>query len=131
VLARVCVALVAVAVLGWLGVMERDARLQARGLEAASRLDVAGNPARAEASFRGARLLNPDTAPDLSRALVHRAAGRQREAAALVEDVLRREPDNLTAWSVLYTMTRGRDAAAARRALAARRRLDPVNARPR
>src|SRR5688572_4301475 len=101
--------------------MERDARLQARGVEAAGRLDVPGNAARAEAAFRDARLLTPDTAPDVGRALVLQARGRSAAAAALLEDVVRREPDNLTAWGVLYEVARSRDADAARRALAARR----------
>jgi hypothetical protein len=48
---------------------------------------------------------------------------------ALVERVLRREPDNLTAWGQLYGLSIGVDPAAERRALAARARLDPLNAR--
>jgi hypothetical protein len=46
---------------------------------------------------------------------------------ALLEDVLRREPDNLTAWRVLMLLSPD----AAGRALAAQRRLDPVNVRRR
>ena len=45
-LARLIVGLVALLVLAWLGVMERDTRLQHRGIEAAGRLRVAGNEAR-------------------------------------------------------------------------------------
>jgi hypothetical protein len=126
---RVAVIVVAAAVLAWLGVMERDARLQARGVAAAGRLDVPGNGARADAALRGARLLNPDTAPDVGRALVLQARGRSREAAGVLEAVVGREPDNLTAWGVLFAVTRASDPAIARRALAARRRLDPVGAR--
>jgi hypothetical protein len=126
---RVAVIVVAAAVLAWLGVMERDARLQARGVAAAGRLDVPGNAARADAAFRGARLLNPDTAPDVGRALLLQARGRSREAAGVLEAVVRREPDNLTAWGVLFAVKRASDPATARRALAARRRLDPVGAR--
>ncbi len=54
--------------------------------------------------------------------------GREREAAALLERVVEREPDNLTAWGLLLAFARERDPAAARRALAARRRLDPLRA---
>jgi len=126
---RVAVALVAVLVLGWLAVMERDTRLQERGIKASGRLGVAGNEARADKAFRDARFLNPDTTPDLGRAVMYLARERRPEAAALLRDVVRREPDNVTAWSVLYVVTRERDPAAARRALAQRRRLDPLAAR--
>ena len=129
--ARIAVAVVAVAAIAWLAVMERNVRLQARGVEASNQLVVPGNAARAEAAFRDARLLNPDTMPDLGRAYVYQARGRRREAAALLSDIVRREPDNLTAWGVLYSLTRRSDPATARRALAAQARLDPVSARRR
>ena len=128
---RVGVALVAALVLGWLAVMERDTRLQERAIKASGRLGVAGNEARADAAFRSARFLNPDTTPDVGRAVMYLARERRPAAAALLRDVLRREPDNLTAWSVLYGVTRQSDPATARRALAARKRLDPLAARRR
>ena len=128
---RVAVGVVAVLVLGWLAVMERDTRLQQRGIEASGRLGVAGNEARADKAFRDARFLNPDTTPDVGRAVMYLARERRSEAAAVLRDVLRREPDNLTAWSVLYGVTRQSDPATARRALAARKRLDPLAARRR
>jgi predicted Zn-dependent protease len=126
---RVAVALVAVAVIAWLGVMERDTRLRARGVATAGQLNSPGDRARAESDLRGARFLNPDTTPDVDRAALYLGDGRPRAAVALLEDVVRREPENRTAWAVLYGFARGRDAAAAGRALAALRRLDPVNAR--
>ena len=129
--ARAVVAAVAVLVLAWLAVMERDTRLQASGRAAAQRLEVPGNAARAERAFRDARLLNPDTTPDLSRALVLRATGRLEAATALLADVVAREPDNLIAWGALATFARGHDAEAVARALAARRRLDPLSVRSR
>jgi predicted Zn-dependent protease len=128
---RAAVALVAVLVLGWLAVMERDTRLQERAIKASGRLSVAGNEARADAAFRAARFLNPDTTPDVGRAVMYLARERRPAAAALLRDVLGREPDNLTAWSVLYGVTRQSDPATARRALAARKRLDPLAARRR
>jgi len=131
VVARVLVLALAVPVVAWLAVLERDTRLQARGTAAAQRLEQPGNAARAERAFRDARLLMPDTAPDVSRAFLYRATDRQDAAVALVEDVLGREPENLTAWGVLATFARGHDAGAVARALAARRRLDPLSARRR
>jgi hypothetical protein len=126
---RIATVFVALIVLAWLGVMERDRRLQARGMTTAGNLRTAADVARAEADLRAARLLNPDTMPDISRALVYRFADRSEDAIALVEDVLSREPDNRAAWGGLLALTRDRDPVAAERARAALQRLDPVNAR--
>jgi predicted Zn-dependent protease len=122
---RVLVAVVAVAVLAWLGVMERAARLQAEGVAATARHDFDA----AESSFRSARWLNPDTTADVQRAYVYALSSRPRQGAALLEDVVRREPENRSAWGVLEDITRASDPATARRARAALNRLDPVNAR--
>jgi predicted Zn-dependent protease len=122
---RVAVAIAAVLALSWLAVMELDVRRQANGVSAAQRQDFIA----ADADFRAARTLNPDTAPDVSRAFLYERTGRHAQAAAALEDVLRREPDNLTAWGLLFTFTKNHDRATAERALAARRRLDPVSAR--
>jgi hypothetical protein len=129
--ARIAVALVAIVVLAWLGVMERDRRLFERGAATAGNLRTAADVSRADADLRGARFLNPDLLPDVTRALVYRYDGRHREAIALVEDVVREEPENRGAWGGLLTLAQGRDPAAAERARAALRRLDPINARPR
>jgi hypothetical protein len=127
--ARVAVAVVAVLVLGWLAVMERDLRLQDAGTAA---LRPGSPPAALVAAaddLRAARLLNPDPAPDVNLALVQRAQGEPRRALATIEDVVAREPDNLQAWAILAVLARGQDDGAVERALAARRRLDPLNAR--
>jgi predicted Zn-dependent protease len=131
VLARVAVGLVAIVALAWLAVMERDARLQAQAVAASGRLDVPGNAERAESAFRRARSLSPDTAPDVGRALLYLALERRTDATTLLEDVLSREPENLTAWAVLFNVARGHDPATAERARAARRRLDPIGAQAR
>ena len=130
-IARVAVAAVAVAVLAALGLSERNARLQAEGVAAAGQLRIAGNAASAAADLRAARLLNPDTAPDVNRAVVLRAQGKTRTAIALLDDVLRREPDNIRAWALLSQVAPRDDRAVARRVAAARRRLDPLGARAR
>jgi hypothetical protein len=117
---RVVLALVAVVVLAWLVVMERDTRLQAQALK---------TPARAEPDLRHATFLNPDTSPTLLRALIYLGEHDRRRALATVESVLRREPDNSDAWGELLLIARGYDASALRRAQAAARRLDPIGAR--
>jgi predicted Zn-dependent protease len=118
---RVAVAALAVVLVAWLGVMERDHRLFTRGNGAATFR-------AADSDLRAARLLNPDSGPDLIRAIRLQRAGRWQQALATVEPVLRREPDNLYAWNTLGTVARGHDPAAFLRAQAAARRLDPLNA---
>jgi hypothetical protein len=119
---RVALALVAVVIIVWLGVLLRDTRLLNRGL---------GVPDAREAQkdLRAARLLNPDTAPDAARGLRFGVAGDRRRALAVYENVARREPDNFYVWGAILTLVRGRDAATQRRALAALRRIDPLDAR--
>jgi len=125
VIARVAVAGVAVAVIAWLGVMERDTRLLARADHAAQARDYAA----ADRDLRDADTLSADTTADLRRAFLAQATRRGDEARALLEDVVRREPDNLTAWGLLLTFSREADPAAAERARAQIRRLDPLRAR--
>jgi uncharacterized membrane-anchored protein len=125
--ARLAVVLVAIVVLAWLVVMERDARLQARGLGHVR----ARQSAPAYNDLRRAGFLNPDSTPKLSRALILFGQGESRRAAALLEDVLRHEPKNISAWGELYVITKKGDPATARRATAALRRLDPLDAQSR
>jgi predicted Zn-dependent protease len=120
--ARVAVAAIAVVVLAWLGVMERDHQLFTRG-------NSAPTFSSAESDLRAARLLNPDSGPDLILAIRLRRVGRWHDALATVERVLRREPENLYAWNTLGSVAQGHDSAAVQRARAAARRLDPLNAR--
>lgn len=122
-IARIAVGFVAVLVLAWLGVMERDARIQSRALA------EAGKPpaGRAYRDFRRARLLNPDTAPDVLIALLDSVHERHRQAIARLEDVVRREPENLFAWTRLYGIAHGIGDPADRRAYAAMHRLDPLD----
>jgi hypothetical protein len=127
--ARAGLAVVAVLVLAWLAVMERDLRLRESGVDALRPGASAAQLAAAERDLERARLLNPDSAPDVSLALLQRARGEPEHALRAIEAVVRREPDNLRAWATLELLARGRDAAAVERAVAARRRLDPVNAR--
>jgi hypothetical protein len=119
---RVALAALAILVIAWLGVMERDHLLFTRGVKATTF-------ARADADLRAAGLLNPDSASDLFRAARLKGAGRWHEALATVEGVLQREPDNLFAWNALALVAQGRDSVAVRRARAAARRLDPRGAR--
>jgi hypothetical protein len=130
VLARLAVAVVAVLAIGWLVVMERDARLYERGIAAGGSLDDPATIARAEQDFRDARLLTPDRTADVGRSLILWTVGRSTEARAVLEDVVRSEPDNLSAWTALGWVNDGEDAALQRRVEAEVRRLDPLSGGP-
>ena len=122
-LARAGVALVAVLVIAYSAVLLRDTRLQERATETAQ---TGGEAAAAARDYEAARLLNPDTAPDVGRAFALQAQRRAREAVAVVEDVVRREPENLTAWRLLSVLTVELDPARSRQAAARARALDPI-----
>ena len=126
--ARIAVAAVAVLVLAWLALMLRDWRLQEDGAAALRPGSTPARLAQADRDLKASRLLNPDPAPDMNLALLASARGQSGRALAGIEDVVRREPDNLSAWAILAVLARD-DAAARERAFAARRRLDPLNAR--
>ena len=128
---RVAVAVLAVVVIGWLAVMERDARLYDRAIATGGKLDNPATIERAESDLRGARWLSPDRTPDLSRAFILANLGRRAEALALAQDVVRAEPDSLEAWDALRYVNDGKDPALARRAEAEVARLDPLSQRGR
>jgi hypothetical protein len=127
VLARVIVAVVAVAAIGWLAVMERNVRLYERGIAVRELVDEE-SIARAEDDLEAARLLTPDRTADVGRALLLWTTGREPEARVVLEDVVRAEPDNLSAWTALGWVNDGRDRALERRVRAEMRRLAPPSA---
>lgn len=121
--ARVLVAVLAIVVLAWLGVMERDTRLLATWGPTSRTEGVRA----ADDQLRSATFLNPDTTPDLQRGLLYLGNRRLRRSAATVQGVLRREPDNIDAWGELFLVGRGHDRSLVHRARNAVRRLDPVD----
>ena len=121
--ARIGVAVIAVLVLAYSAVLLRDARLQERGTDAARERGGAEQAAR---DYDAARFLNPDTGPDVGLAFALQAQRRAREAVAAAEDVVRREPENLTAWRLLSVLTVELDPARSRQAAARARALDPL-----
>ena len=104
---------VSVAAVAWLGLWLHSARLEARAIVLAS--PVAGrapSPARlAEARdlLARARAHNADTRPIVLEAQLAVFSRRPADAIPLLEDVVRREPDNLLAWRLLAQVARGRD----------------------
>jgi hypothetical protein len=124
--ARLALLVVSVLVLAWLGVLLRDHRI----VDAVSPALI-GDPSLSPAEFErdarrleDARFLNPDPTWQLNRGLA--LADRvPRRAARDLEAVVEREPDNLAAWRVLYTVTRQFDPDRAREARAQIERIDP------
>ena len=126
-LARIAVAVIAIAAIGWLAVLERGTRLYERGIAAGGSLDDPRTVARAESDLEDARLLNPDRTPDVGRAVTLWITGRAADARSLLEHVVASEPDNLSAWTALRWVDAGADPALERRVAAEIRRLDPLS----
>jgi hypothetical protein len=123
--ARLAVALAAVVALGWLAIQYRNEQLRQSALTAASHLHVA----RADDDLRRSELLNPDQTPEIERALIRAGKGDVPGAVARLRAVVRREPDNLTAWGDLLVLAddaKLRDVAAV--ATVEVKRLNPLTA---
>lgn len=81
--------------------------------------------ALARRAFQDAQELNPDTAPAVSEAALLATDERNREAVAVLDRVVRDEPENADAWTIMYSATRVEDPARAGRARARLRLLKP------
>jgi cytochrome c-type biogenesis protein CcmH/NrfG len=125
-LTRVLVALLAIAAIVWLGIGYRSTVLGERGERLAGRPDQTPAHVRdVERTLERARFLNPDTRPLLAEGVLLAAHGRYDEGVDLLEQSVRREPDNVVAWGVLAEATARRDPARSRDARAEVRRLSP------
>jgi predicted Zn-dependent protease len=123
---RAAVAVIAVLVIGWSAVLLRDTRQQERGTALAETSRDPATLERAVRHYEAASFLNPDTGPEVGRALALQSQGRAPEARAALEDVVRREPDNLTGWRLLAAITKELDPARSRQAVERARELDPL-----
>jgi predicted Zn-dependent protease len=126
VLARVLVAVVAVAALAWLALNLRDLNR----FEDGERLALAPNTTRSQVDeaarlLKDSRFLNPDTRPMITEGAMLVARGDAREGRALLEKAVRREPDNVVAWAVLAAATRRLDPGRSRQARARAVELSP------
>jgi predicted Zn-dependent protease len=128
VIARILVVGVAVLALAWLGVNLRGYDR----FESGQRLALAPNATDASARqaarlLDDARFLNPDTRPLLAEGslLVARGGPGVRRGRAMLEDAVRKEPDNVVAWAVLASATRRVDPARSQQARARALELSP------
>lgn len=107
----------AVLVIAWTAVLLRDLEVGRDGVSAR-------DPERLES----ARLLDPSLYWDQIRAGVLLINGDADAAAAQAEAVIRAEPDNFAAWSLLRVATRRSDPHRSAQAERALRRLNPLSA---
>ena len=125
---RVLLVVLSVAALAWLAVSLRGYDRYERGERLAFAPDAGQTPVEEAARLlEDSRFLNPDTRPLLTKGalLVARGQGRQpEEGVALIEEAVRREPDNVVAWAVLASATRRLDP---ERSRAARARADELS----
>jgi predicted Zn-dependent protease len=121
VIARLAMLLAAAAAIAVSVVWLHDAHSQAAATDAlnASRFDQAAR------LFQRGRALAPDSAAKGSEAFALLKAGHADQAAALLEEVVRREPRNARAWAALAFADRDRDPARAAYAVARARTLAP------
>jgi hypothetical protein len=116
----------------WLVAGLRATRLQAdadRRIPAA-RVDDAEVDRKREL-LEDARRFNPDPAPELREAQLLLFIDRDREAVRILEDVVRREPENYEAWLGLRQAALQVDPGLARRAASQAIRLNPLVAEAR
>jgi hypothetical protein len=128
VFARVVLAAVALAAIAWLGVNLRNLdRFEDGERLALAQGTTTVHVEEAARLLEDSRFLNPDTRPMLSEGalLAARGDGRAREGLALLEEAVRREPDNVFAWGVLAGATRRLDPARSRAARERVRELSP------
>jgi hypothetical protein len=123
---RAGLAVLAVLVIAYSAVLLRDTRLQERATEIAQSSRAQDEIGRAVSDYGAASFLNPDTGPDVGHAFALQVQRRAPEAVAAAEDVVRREPENLTAWRLLSVLTVELDPARSRQAAARARALDPL-----
>lgn len=118
---RALLTLLAVAACGWLAAGLYSSRLQTRaehphpGDSVADRRDM----------LERAAFLNPSVELKLRDAQIVLESGDADEAARLLKDVVRREPDNRYAWAGLVQALGSSDRAGTQHALSELRRLVP------
>jgi hypothetical protein len=129
---RAALLVLAAAAVAWLAFAYRDARLEARAQEIAikppdqlTRADVH----EAVDLFERSRDGNPDTRPLLLEAGVLSRTGRLERARTLLEDLVRREPENHDGWALLAGVTTRIDPARSAEARRRTRRLNPLGKR--
>ena len=119
-------AVLAIAAIAWLALGYRSTVLSDRGERLAERPDqTAAQVREAEGTLDDARFLNPDTRPLFVEGFLLATHRRYEEGIDLLEQGVRREPDNVVGWGILAQATARRDPARSREARAEILRLSP------
>jgi Flp pilus assembly protein TadD len=114
------------------GLWLHSARLEADAQSIAERPPQslsAGDVKRAADLFERARAHNPDSRPIEREAGLLIRTGNPGRAISLLRPVVRREPDNLTAWTLIAIGAQKRDPALAREAVTRAHALNPLGPR--
>jgi predicted Zn-dependent protease len=127
-LPRFLLAVCAVLVIAWVGVLVRDHYV---GESAAHTLlfdtDLSEHEFQHHMDrLRDTRFLNPSSSPELARIEYYLFRGRPRAAARVAESLVREEPENADGWRLLWRATSEVDPARAREAAAELKRLNPL-----
>jgi hypothetical protein len=127
-LARAILVAVALAAIGWLGVLYRDIQL---GQAAADTVVRSPQLSNAELDHQLSRLddatlLNPSRGWDVLRGTFLLLHDRPRQALQAANEVADAEPDNAEAWLVVSRAAQKVDPPRARYAIAQLRRLNPL-----
>jgi hypothetical protein len=129
--ARILLALSAVLVLAWVGVLTRNYEI---GKDAAVRAFFGPKLSQAERErdlqrLDDAQFLDPNAYWKVARANYYILDGDRRRAAQAAEQLVRDEPQNGFAWSTLLSATKGSDPKRAAEAAAQIKRLNPLAVR--
>ena len=117
--------LVALAAIAAMAIWWNDARLLDNARKAGV---VARSPAQVQSAarlFERSRRLNPDSLPQTGEAFMLIRAGQVDRASKLLEDVVRNESRNATAWGLIAIAEQKRDPARAAQARARAAALNP------
>jgi predicted Zn-dependent protease len=127
VLPRAAMLVAALAACVWLGAGLRATHLQAEADRRVAAAQVDQDEVRHKRDLLDdARFWNPDTAPLIREAQLLLFIDQDREAVRLLEDVVRREPENYEAWRGLQQAALRVDPARAREAAREAARLNPL-----
>jgi predicted Zn-dependent protease len=127
VLVRAGLLVTALAACVWLGAGLRAARLQAEADRRVPATQIDREEVRRKRELLDdARVFNPDTAPLIREAQLLLFIDGEREAARLLEEVVRREPENYEAWRGLSQAALRLDPARAREAAREAASLNPL-----
>ena len=124
-------ALIAVLVLAWVGVLARNYEI---GKDPAVRAFFGPKLSKAERQrdldrLDDAQLLDPNAYWRIARANYYILEGAGDEAARAAEQLVREEPQNVFTWSTLLQATRTSDPERAREAAREIRQLNPLGSR--